>query len=281
MSNTKLNRRPVWPAYLLTLACAVLALAAQPSFAQDATLGPGDVVRVSVYGQADLQTTTSLSADGNISFPLLGTIAIGGLTTREAEEAIGAELARRNLVRDPQVTVFLERSRAAETDLVTILGHVNRPGRYPARATTDADPVNVASLVALAGGLTEKGGEELILTRRIDGEQRSVRVDLRALLEEGDLEQNHELVQGDIAYVPEMKEFFVYGEVRNPGIYRLRPGMTVIQGLSASGGLTARGSDKGISVTRRRANGSLGRVKVELNDRLRPDDVLIVREGLF
>jgi polysaccharide export outer membrane protein len=269
------NRMRTW--FLLAWVLAVPALAN----AQETLIGPGDVVAVSVYGQDDLRTTTSVSSDGNISLPLLGTVQVAGLTARQAESRIAAELARRNLVRDPQVTVLIERSRAAEADLVTILGNVSRPGRYPVKATSDAEPVTVASLVALAGGLTDKAGDVLVLTRQVGEENRTIRINLSELFEGGDLSRNFELLQGDIAYVPEMEEFFVYGEVRNPGVYRLRPGMTVIQALSAGGGLTARASEKGISITRVGADGRPQSLKVGMNDQLQANDVVIVKEGLF
>jgi polysaccharide export outer membrane protein len=78
-----------------------------------------------------------------------------------------------------------------------------------------------------------------------------------------------------------MEEFFVYGEVRNPGVYRLRPGMTVIQALSAGGGLTSRASEKGISITRVGTDGRPQSLKVGMNDQLQANDVVIVKEGLF
>jgi len=106
-------------------------------------------------------------------------------------------------------------------------------------------------------------------------------IDLQHLLEQGDLYKNHIIHDGDIAFVPQMDEFFVYGDVRKPGVYRLRPSMTVIQALSASGGLTERGSEKGITLTRKRADGSNQSIKVDMNDELQPNDVLIVKEGLF
>ena len=64
---------------------------------------------------------------------------------RDAEQRIADELARRQLVRDPQVTVFVESSRAAEVESVTILGNVSRPGRYPINAMSDAGAENVAA----------------------------------------------------------------------------------------------------------------------------------------
>ena len=271
------SKRITWAVVVLAWSLSVPVVAT----AQEPVLGPGDVVRVSVYGQEDLRTTSSISSDGNISFPLLGTVQLAGLTARQAESRIAAELARRNLVRDPQVTVFIERSRSAEVDLVTILGNVSRPGRYPVKASPDAEPVTVASLVALAGGLTDRAGDVLVLTRQVGEENRTIRIDLGELFEGGDLSRNFELLQGDIAYVPQMEEFFVYGEVRNPGVYRLRPGMTVIQALSAGGGLTARASEKGISITRVGADGRPQSLKVGMNDQLQANDVVIVKEGLF
>lgn len=249
--------------------------------AQEISLGPGDIVRISVYGQEDLETVARISADGTIAFPLLGAINVGGLSVRDAEQRIADELVSRQLVRDPQVTVFVETSRAAEVESVTILGNVSRPGRYPINAMSDAGAENVASLIALAGGLNEDAADFLILTRIEDGKARTVKVFLRDLLERGDLSQNYVVKQGDIAFVPRMEEFFVYGEVRNPGVYRLRSGMTVIQALSASGGLTERGTDKGIVVTRRSEDGKTGNIDVGMNDLLQPDDVLIIKEGLF
>lgn len=266
----------------LYIALAVLLVAgAGFATAQEVSLGPGDIVRISVYGQEDLETVARISADGTIAFPLLGAVNVGGLSVRDAEQRIADELVQRQLVRDPQVTVFVESSRAAEVESVTILGNVSRPGRYPINAMSDAGAENVASLIALAGGLVEDAADFLILTRIEDGKARTVKVFLRDLLERGDVSQNYVVKQGDIAFVPRMEEFFVYGEVRNPGVYRLRTGMTVIQALSASGGLTERGTDKGIVVTRRSEDGKAGNIDVGMNDLLQPDDVLIIKEGLF
>jgi polysaccharide export outer membrane protein len=198
------------------------------------------------------------------------------LSVRDAESRIASELSSRKLVRDPQVTLFVERSES-----VVVLGNVSRLGRYPIQAVSgNSGAENVAAVIALAGGVTDTGADYL-LTRMEGGDQRTIRVQLRDLLERGDLSQNYLMRQGDIAFVPRMDEFFVYGEVRKPGVYRLRPGMTVIQALSASGGLTPRGSEKGITVTRREPNGNSRSVRVGMNDELAPNDVLIVKEGLF
>jgi polysaccharide export outer membrane protein len=273
----------LWSSRLAMLASVLLLSVGlqQPSFAQDITLGPGDIVRVSVYGQKDLDTVAQVSSDGSITFPLLGSVTVAGLTPRDAERRIANELSSRSLVREPQVTIFVERSLAAESESVTILGNVTRPGRYSIQTMSGAGSENVAGIIAMAGGLDDEAADYLLLTRTVGNEQSTLRVDLRQLLEQGDLNQNFVVRNGDIAFVPRMDEFFVYGEVRKAGVYRLRESMTVIQALSAAGGLTERGSEKGITVTRKSADGSNRSIKVDMNDELQPNDVLIVKEGLF
>lgn len=225
--------------------------------------------------------TPPFHGDNRGSNPL-GDVSLAGLSVRDAESRIASELSSRKLVRDPQVTLFVERSESAQSESVVVLGNVSRPGRYPIQAVSgNLGAENVAAVIALAGGVTDTGADYLLLTRMEGGDQRTIRVQLRDLLERGDLSQNYLMRQGDIAFVPRMDEFFVYGEVRKPGVYRLRPGMTVIQALSASGGLTPRGSEKGITVTRREPNGNSRSVRVGMNDELAPNDVLIVKEGLF
>jgi polysaccharide export outer membrane protein len=79
--------------------------------------------------------------------------------------------------------------------------------------------------------------------------------------------QNIKVSRGEFILVPKMDVFYVHGEVKRPGKYRLQRGMTAMQALSVGGGLTARGSLKGIGV--------------DLTDKLKPDDVLYVKERLF
>lgn len=272
-----------WPvrAAMFVSLCLMVFAPVNDALAQETPLGAGDIVRISVYGQKDLETVARLSSDGTITFPLLGSVDLGGLTVRQAEQKIAGELSNRRLVMEPQVTLFLERSQAAETDSVVILGEVARPGRYPIQAMTATNSENIAGVIAMAGGLNKEAANHVLLTRTAGETQATVRVDLKKLLERGNLRENHAVRNGDIAFVPRAEEFFVYGEVRNPGVYRLRSSMTVIQALSASGGLTVRGSEKGITVNRKQENGTTRNVKVDMDDFLQADDVLIVKEGLF
>lgn len=256
---------------------AVLLVCATPSHAQDVRLGSGDLVRISVFGQDDLETVTRVTNEGNISFPLVGEVQILGMSSRDAEAEISRLLTEGNFVRNPQVTVFIEERRTAERDAVTILGQVNRPGRFAVESISDGGAESIIGLLALAGGVKDDAADHVILTRDAEGANRTLRIDLVALLNLGDVSQNQALSGGDIVFVPRMDVFYIYGEVDKPGRYRLERDMTVMQAISVSGGMTQFGTEKDISVKRRDDDGDIGDFRVNLIDKLRPDDVVHVK----
>jgi polysaccharide export outer membrane protein len=86
---------------------------------------------------------------------------------------------------------------------------------------------------------------------------------------------------GDVIYVERAPRFYIYGEVQRPGLFRLERNMTVLQALAAGGGLTARGTERGLRVKRRDADGKLQIIDAQHDDLLRPDDVVYVKESLF
>lgn len=264
--------------FALTL---VLMLGSNMLVAQEVKLASGDVVRINVYGQEDLRTTARIDDKGAISFPLLGEVALGGLTTRQAELRIGDLLSRGNIVVNPQVNVFIEERQNTESESVTILGQVRLPGRFPVDPLAGESAQTVIGLLALAGGLVQDAADRLVLTRQTSDGTTQLEVDLIKLLRDGDLTQNHALLPGDVVFVPRMDVFYIYGEVRKPGRYRLEHDMTVMQAISVSGGLTPRANDKDVRVWRRLENGEFEDRKVDVPEMLRPQDVLFVREGLF
>jgi len=240
----------------------------------------GDIVRIAVYGQNDLSTVARIGSKGEITFPLIGEVTIGGLSPREAENVIAGLLERRNIVRDPQVTLFVEQRQSTERETVTVLGQVKVPGRYPAETVSEGGTETIVGLLALAGGVSDSAADRLILTRKEGGEQKKYEVDLVALLKNGDLTQNHSLLADDVILVPRMDVFYVYGEVHNPGRFRLERDMTVMQAIAVSGGLTPRASEKDLTLKRRQA-GKIESYDVQLTEVLKPDDVLYVKASLF
>ena len=78
-----------------------------------------------------------------------------------------------------------------------------------------------------------------------------------------------------------MPQIYIYGEVQKPGMLKLERGMTVLQALAAGGGLTPRGTQRGIRIDRKGPDGKVQTITPDLQDQLQRDDVVFVRESLF
>lgn len=265
-----------------TFRCLLLIFSLLPLTATYAasTLNPGDMVRVKVFGQEDLATTARISDDGTISMPLINQVRLSNETLSGAQAIIERALANQNYVRNPQVSVYLVEQGSSDEEAVTILGHINKPGRFPV-SSAEGGARTLVSLLALAGGVAKDAGDRLMLTRRENDAEKTLFVNLENLVQRGNLAENHGLLGGDVVFVPKMKEIYVYGEVRKPGRYKLERNMSVIQALSVGGGLSAKGTEKGLTIRRTNDKGKLKTIKVGLDHLLQQNDVLYVREALF
>ena len=235
-------------------------------------LGPGDVVKINVYGNPDLATETEVSLAGNISFPLVGDVKVGGMTRAQAEKAISQALAKGKFVPKAYVNMLITQYRSQQ---VSVVGEVNKPGNYSINRAS-----SVTELLAMAGGITAKGSNIITVIQK-DGSGGVVRnqVDVKKLFGDG-AGADVKIGQDDVIYVPPMPVFYIYGEVRQPGAYPLTHDMTVRQALSVGGGLTVRGTERGIRLERKTDNGTMSR-RPNLDDKLRPDDVVQVPESWF
>jgi polysaccharide export outer membrane protein len=236
-------------------------------------LGPGDVVKITVYNNPDLATETEISSGGKISFPLIGDVAIGGMTRSQAEKAISASLGKGKFIPNAHVNLLVAQYRSQQ---ISVMGEVNKPGNYPINK-----PTSVAEVIAMAGGITPKGSKVItIIQKDANGRALEQEIEMKRLLPGGDA-ANLRLGYDDIVVVPPMPVFYIYGEVRQPGAYPIAPEMTVRQALSVGGGLTIRGTERGIRMERKGKDGKLFTRRVELTDRVRPNDVLHIPEGWF
>jgi len=237
-------------------------------------LGPGDTLKITVYNNADLTTETVITQAGNISFPLIGEVGLGGLSRSEAEKAIAAALDRGGFVPKPHVTLLIIEYRSQQ---VSILGEVGKPGVYPL-----SQVASLTDVLAMAGGITDKGSSVVTIIRR-DQSAKAERyqVDVKNVFAAADMTGNFNVARGDIIYVPPVSVFYIYGEVHKPGRYPLAPEMTVRQALSVGGGLTVRGTERGIKLERKGGDGKLTLYGARLTDRLQPNDVVQVPEGWF
>ena len=136
-------------------------------------------------------------------------------------------------------------------------------------------------LLAMAGGVNPSGGENAVLIKKGGNGQGGHPIDLFQLLQKGDMTQNVEVADGDIIYIPRMDVFYIYGEVQKPGAYRLERNMTLMQAVSLGGGITPRGTQRGIQIKRRGSDGKTSSSTAALGDEIRADDVIYVKESLF
>jgi polysaccharide export outer membrane protein len=258
---------------LLGLCALLISAACGLANAAEVLLGPSDVVKISVYGNPDLALETRISQDGTISFPLLGQVEIGGLSVAAAETRLAGLLTRGGFVRKPQVNILVT---SPQSQMVSVLGQVNKPGRYPVDGGQ-----GLVDILALAGGVLPDGGDIVYLLRNRNGTTSKETVDLLQMMRAGDLKLNLGLVTGDVVYVERAPRFYIYGEVQRPGAYRLDSNTTVKQVLALGGGLTPRGTERGMRIERPDGAGKLREFAAKPDDVVQVNDVIYVKESLF
>ena len=124
--------RPVAQRLLAGVASVAPAIAQTAAAApNEYRLGPGDVVRITVYQNPDLTLETRIGEAGVVSYPLLGSVRLGGTTVTQAEKLIADGLRSGNFVKQPQVSILVVQVRGNQA---SVLGQVNRPGPLPDRS---------------------------------------------------------------------------------------------------------------------------------------------------
>lgn len=278
MSDWRVGMQIVFLRFLAGL--TVLLMLSTTAFAQtqadksEHLLGPGDVIRITVYQNPDLTSEARLSENGSITFPLLGSIELGGLGLNAAEQKISRLLRDGKFVIKPQVAVQLLEIRSAQ---ISIIGQVGKPGRYPIDTTNS----KVSEMIASAGGIAANGDDVVTLVGTRNGKPVKIDIDLPAIYETGESQLDVRVANGDIIYVHKAPNFYIYGEVQRPGVYQLERGTTLLKALAQSGGVTPRGTERGMKLHRRDETGAVTVIEPKMNDVLEAEDIIYVRESLF
>jgi len=267
-----MKRFAQWIAAAL-LACSASMAGGAMATPAELPLGPGDVMRVSVYGNPDLSLETRVSETGAITFPLVGQVGVGGLTVAMAEKKISGMLEAGGYLKKAQVNIIVSLLASQQ---VSVLGQVNRPGRYPVDGKR-----SVLDVLALAGGISVEGGDAVSLVRTRKGKTTRETLDVVQMVRSATLDGNVDVAGGDMIFVERAPRFYIVGEVQRPGAFRVERQMTVQQALSAGGGLTPRGSNNGLRITRKDASGQAATFEVKQSDLVQVDDVITVRESWF
>ena len=292
-----------WVCALVVVAAAVGHVVAQST--AEPRIGSKDQLRITVNGVDRLATGPYVvDANGQIEYPFLGAVKLQGMTAREAGVEISKRLVAKGLlVGTPQVTVDIQPGANKQ---ISVTGSVRNPGQIVYGGT-----LTLFDALVRAGMATADAGEEVLVIHPVapaipeagpaagaaakpadpaavasvddttvdvaddtdnDG---MVRRSLRDV-ETGDPAANIVLQDGDRVFVPKAQAIFVSGNVKSPGAYAVQPGMTLLQALTLAGGVSDRGSTRGIRILRRE-NGKQVPVKnVTLDTAVKPGDTIIV-----
>jgi polysaccharide biosynthesis/export protein len=249
------------------------------------TLGPGDVLRVSVYDNPDLSQEVTIGPDGAFSYPLIGRVQVAGLPVRQLESLLTKRFADGYLV-SPQVGVTVTQHKSQQ---VYVMGAVGKPGPYALQRQT-----TLLEALSAAGGPTPDAGFEVILTHAADQQappsgtakvsaaangQPAMRVSLEQLMA-GGVSQRITVQDGDVVYVPVAAFVYVTGEIQHPGRYRLEKDTTIQKAVTLAGGFTKFAATKSMTV-QRMVDGKRLDFQASPNDLLQAEDVVVVRPSLF
>lgn len=237
-------------------------------------LGPGDMIRIAVYQSADLSLETRLTESGTISYPLLGIVQLGGLTLPEAESKLAKALQQGGLLRNPQISILVTQVRANQ---VNVLGMVGRPGRYP----LDVAGMRLTEVLALVGGILEGGSDTLVLLSKRQGALQRYEIDVPSLFSGGGLANDVELMPSDVIWVDRAPQLYMTGEIGRPGTLRLTRNMTLRHALAAAGGLTQRGTLRGLTIYRYTPKGTIEIVNPPMDELPQDGDVIVIQESWF
>jgi polysaccharide biosynthesis/export protein len=244
-------------------------------------LGGGDLINVTVFQNPDFNGDRRVSENGQITFPLVGAVPVGQLTIQEAEQMIAKRLSEGHFVVSPQVSIVPIEMRSSQ---ISVIGLVGKPGRYPLESSN----TKLTDALSMAGGIIQSapsvslnGGDQVVLKGTRNGVPFSKTIDVREIFLKGKDELDLQVRGGDTIYVGRASQYYVYGEVQRPGVYKIETGMTVRQALAQAGGLTPRGSQNGIQIYRKNNEGKEIVINPDLDQPLLDNDTLFFKQSIF
>lgn len=262
---------------ILAITCLLFPLSFTANAApgeSDYKLTVGDVIKIDVFQNPDLAVETAISDNGNISYPLIGQVKAEGLSSIELGEQIAKRLHEGRFVNKPHVSVVVQKKVG---NFVSVLGQVNAPGRY----VLDSTQLRLTDVLSMAGGINAEGGDKVIVSGVRDGKAFKASIDITQIFIDNETSLNIQIHKGDTLYVHRADVFYVYGQSQQPGAYRLERGMTVMQAIAKSGGITSKGTLSGVRIQTKNASGQLVEKEPSLTASVKPDDVIYIKESIF
>jgi polysaccharide export outer membrane protein len=242
----------------------------------DYRIRQGDEVALTVFGEPTLTPAQPLRVlqGGTIAVPLAGNVAIGGLTTSAASDAVAQKLRR--YLRDPKVTIAVVAIAPIEA---LVLGNVKTPGKYVL-----PPPTRLTDVIAAAGGLGLTDGT--YPDARLEYPDGTITtVSLQKLLRDGDVSVNSFVTSGETVYVPSptLLQVEVIGAVDKPGDVLVREGDDVAMAIARAGTATQQQADLShVTVSRNGPNGAKIVSNVDLYKVLKDGDTshdIVMQKG--
>jgi len=238
-------------------------------------IGPGDLVRITIFGDPDYRPEIRLDSDGNADIQPLGRVHLGGLTPSEASEMLGKRLLERGLYRDPHVSVAI---LDYATQGVSVLGEVQKPGVYIIQGER-----HLFDVISAANGFTPRAGTKVSITHRNQPNKpivMNVSHDPAA-----SPDSNVVIYPGDTVLVSSAGVIYVVGDVAKPsGFVMDNENLTMLQAVALAGGVNSTAALNDVKIIRKTAEGRK-ELPVRFNDvlqskgedlALKPDDILFV-----
>lgn len=251
---------------------------AAPTVKIDPELKPNDTVQMEVFGQDDLTTLTRILKSGEVVFPLIGTVKIGGLTVSEAIEEVRSLYAEKYLV-DPKVTLTVNEYAS---EFVSVVGAVNAAGQFPIPSNGKID---LSSAIAAAGGLNETADRNRIILTQAEGNSETFSMDRVLTGKPIPLKPGDRITVHQSRFLN--KTVTILGQVRKPGPVQvpLDGRLDIVAAIAQAGGFTELANPKKVSINR------AGRVTLlnlrEMTEKgnrgyfLQPEDIVTVAERFF
>jgi polysaccharide export outer membrane protein len=201
-------------------------------------LGAKDKVMLTVHNRPELSTVLTISREGTVTVALIGEVEAAGISPTELENRIAEQLGRSYLV-DPKVDVAVEEYNS---QWVMVTGEVPLSGRVPLRGGT-----HLKEVLSEAGGFRETGGQEIVISRRIEDSEEFETITVnRKEFESG--VSNPLIRHGDIVDVSKALYCYIHGEVRSPGRVPCEQEITLLKAITMVGGLTQWADRKSVRI---------------------------------
>jgi polysaccharide export outer membrane protein len=259
---------------LLVTAGGVRPVVAQ----QNPRIAPRDQVSVTVFGVQEFTKKYAVAADGTLEFPELGRLQVSGMTARELGDLIAKRLKEADIVLNPQVAVEVEQT---PNKRITVNGSVRSQG-----VVEFAGEISLLEALVKAGGRMPEAADEVLIYRSApmqtvpggaDNSRGPTTIEVNAQeLENGVMSRNVMLQDGDVVLVRKAQAVTITGFVRSVGAYTVASGTTVEEALALAGGVSEKGSDRRIEITRK-VDGKPTVLKgVKKTDIVKPGDIIKV-----